>query len=495
MADTFRSRFRSTNKAIAYSLFALAASLMVSSSAMAVSRLVIQVRTELIPGVELGWVRSHFLELDDAGGSVLPKYSAMDRWMNQSESTDWGEPIGVRVAESQLLSDGYYSGHVSIYNPEGGLVLGRLVRVRLTGGLHVVTVLLLRDPLALPPLPGYLPATEVSHWTSEDVVDLGDSDNEHSKDPIQCPVNHAMHGLACDDSQCDNVRLFCRAVAGVSTQNHGWTSYFSEEAGSYQGCSSNEFATGLQCKGQFCDEIRLRCTEHNAVEDFCYVTDPISNDSPFTEFADPANGYVRRILCEGSFCEDKRLEICRIVGYPLSFGAFSNLCVTSVAGVMTVGTCLSAENETNISQVWHLDAPTGLISNPLNGSCLTALGGFGSLTEEPCVEAGDTSWFMDSNGRLSSVDLNNNPLCMSVVGVQDPLGLPPIGSSLELSTCSLALYQVFEPSNAALPPPLPEYDAGEGEVTPFPLPALSLPGLLLLIGAISHIGASWIRRR
>ncbi len=132
-------------------------------------------------------------------------------------------------------------------------------------------------------------------------------------------------------------------------------------------------------------------------------------------------------------------------------------------------------------------------SNPITGTCLTALGGQGALTEEPCAEAGDTTWFMDSKGRLSSVDQQNNLLCMSVVRAQDPYGLPPLGAAMELNTCTDAYYQIFEPSNAALPAPLPEFDAGVGQV--FGLPVLMMPALLLLIGAISTVGVSMIRRR
>ena len=158
----YRNSFRSTNRTVAYRLFALLASLAFSSSALAASRLIIQVRTDLIPGVELGWVRSHFLELDGPGGSSPPDFSAMDRWMLYSDGTGWGGPTGVRVAQSQPLRDGYYAGHVSIYNLEGGLVIRRPVRVRLTGGVHSVTVLLVREPGATPPLPGYLPGTQYS---------------------------------------------------------------------------------------------------------------------------------------------------------------------------------------------------------------------------------------------------------------------------------------------------------------------------------------------
>ncbi len=102
-----------------------------------------------------------------------------------------------------------------------------------------------------------------------------------------------------------------------------------------------------------------------------------------------------RFNATGSFCGERTLEICRIVGFPLYFGAFPNLCVTSVAGVMLVGTRLSAKNETNV----------------------------------------------------------------------------------------------------ALPLPLPEYDAGEGDVFPFPVPLLLAPAVLLLIGALSVVGVSRIRRQ
>ena len=85
-------------------------------------------------------------------------------------------------------------------------------------------------------------------------------------------------------------------------------------------------------------------------------------------------------------------------------------------------------------------------------------------------------------------------MCLSVVGVQDPLASPPIDAELELGTCTTARYQIFEASNAALPPPLPEFDAGFGEVFPITLPALLMPASLLLMGVISMVGMSIIRR-
>jgi len=489
----FPSRFLPpTWRSSASLLFVLLLSQALASSALAISTLIVQVRTDLDPGTELGWVRAQFLERDGTG-VAQPELAAVDRWMHYSDATNWG--VGVRVAEVGGLVDGLYRGSVSIYDVDGGLIASRPVRVTLTGGTHVVTVLLVRDPMVVtPPQPGFLPGTETSHWTSEEGPDQAwDTNESHLKDPVQCPVNLAMTGLGCNGSYCDNVRVHCRAAPVLLSQVHRWTAPFSEESASFEGCNSNEFATGLKCSGGYCDNISLRCTEHNATPGSCYVTDPISEDLPLTDYEDSSNGFVRRILCQGSNCDDKRLEICSIVEWPLNLGAFSDLCVTSVGGFMKVAQCESAENGANAAQVWTLDELSGQLVNPISGTCLTAIGGMGAVTEESCAEAGDTSWFMDVKGRLSSIDTNNDPWCLSVVGVQDPNEAPPVGAAFELGTCTDALYQIFEASNVALPAPLQEYDAGEGSV--FPLPALLVPGSLLLIAGISAVGASVIRRR
>jgi len=491
MVGSFSRNFGPTTRAVCRLLFAFLLLLALSSSAMA-AVLVVQVRTDLIPGTELGWVRSHFDEMADDGTTVKPQNAVMDRWLHFSASTNWA--TGVRVAESPRLPNALYRGKVSIYNPQGGLVLSRPIRVELASGIHVVTVLLSREPGVTPPQRGFLPGLETSHWTSEEFGDdPSDPDSTQSKDPIQCPVNLVMYGLGCNDDFCDNVRVHCRAMAGLSNSNFEWTPFFSDGPGTFEGCKTNEFATGLRCRGDFCDDISLRCTEHSATIESCYITDPISDNPPITDFRDATRGYVRRIQCQGNNCDDKRLEICSIVEVPLFLGHFSDLCVTSIGGSVVVGICQGADKGANTPQLWALDAQTGLIANPLTGTCLTAIGGSSSVTEENCAEAGDTNWFVDASGRLSSIDPNNQPLCLSVVGVQDPLGVPPLGAPFELGTCSDALYQSFEPGNAALPAPLPEIDVGMGEV--FPLPMLRPPAWLLLIGVISTIGALTIRKR
>ncbi len=462
------------------------ASLVIAAPALATG-FIVQGRTDFVPGVELGWMRATFFRIED--GLVKPQNTAIDQWKHHSDTngSDWA--TGVRIAEVDSLPTGLYRGQVSVYDPNGGLLASRPVRVTLnTGYFHVVTVLMSRED---PPRVGVLPAIEVSHWTSEEVDVPGDSDVEETKSPTQCPPNLAMTELACDANFCDNVQITCKSFPGVTSVAHRFTPFFSDGDG-YQGCNSNEFATGLTCRGDFCDDISLRCTEHTGTEELCYTTDPISDGQPLIEVV-PANGYVRRIQCEGNFCDDKRLEICLLKEYPLHLGAFPGLCVTSVAGLFGLAACDSAAQGGNIAQTWSLNDQTGEIVNPLSGTCLTALGGQGAVTEEPCIEAGDTNWFMDGSGRLSSIDPNNNPLCLTLVGVQDPTAPPPIGASFELGACSSALYQVFEPTNAGLPPPLPEIDVGSGEI--IYLPALPGLGWMILAAALAAAGAQAVRRR
>lgn len=467
--------------------FCLLVALAVAQPAQATG-LVVQVLTNFIPGTELGWARATFVRYED--GALKPQNAAIDQWKHYSESSSWS--TGTRIAEVASLPRGEYRGVVGAYDPNGGLLWSRPVVVNLlTSNVHVVSVLLTRDPLVTPPQVGVLPAIEVSHWTSEEVDRAGDADVEETKSPIQCPPNLAVRELACDANYCDNIQLTCRAFPGVSTQNHRWTAFFSEEAGSYQGCNANEMMTGIRCRGDFCDEISLRCTEHTGSEELCYTTDPISDGQPLIGEV-PDNGYVKRILCEGSFCDDKRLEICRMKEFPLHLGAFSGLCVTSFAGGFVLDDCQSAAQGGNTAQVWALDDQTGQLVNPLTGTCLTALGGEGAVTEESCAEAGDTSWFLDANGRLSSIGPNNDPLCLTLAGVQDPQQRPPLGATFELGACSPALYQLFEPSNAGLPAPLPELDAGTGEI--LYLPTLPGGGWLVLAAALAWAGRSATRR-
>lgn len=478
MRSMFVARHSSLRRILTTFFFAALGAVGLAPSAMADTVMIVQVRTDLIPGTELGWMRARFHQLAD-DGTIVPENAVIDRWKHHSDGSDWAG--GVRIAESPALPDGSYWGEVFAYTLHGSLLVSRPVRVDLaSGGIRVLTVLLTRDPL-LPPT-AFLPAFEISHWTSDEV---------NKKDRIECPVNLAMNGLGCNGSFCDNVRIHCRAVPALSTETHRWTAYFSDENASFEGCTSNEFATGLQCRGQFCDEIRLRCTQHMGTEESCYTTDLISEDRPLTEFVDQTNGLVRRILCEGSNCDDKRLEICRLNQTPMSLGAFPALCVTSNGGSIGVADCLPAGNGANVSQIWKLNLQAGRLENPVTGTCLTATGGIGNLTEEPCVEAGDTNWFLDPDGRMSSLGPNSNPLCLNAIGVQDPVGPPPLGTLFELGVCSKALYQLFTPSNAGLPAPLPEFDAGMGEAV---VPVLSLPTLLFLVGAMSAVGVLLIQR-
>jgi hypothetical protein len=150
--------------------FLVLASLALTAPALATG-LRVQSRTDFIPGVELGWMRSTFFRIED--GLVKPQNAAIDQWKHHSyaSGSDWVR--GVRIAEVGSLPKGLYRGQVSAYDPNGGLLVSRPVRLTLdTGNFHVVTVLLTREnPLRV----GVLSAIDVSHWTSEEVDVPGDS--------------------------------------------------------------------------------------------------------------------------------------------------------------------------------------------------------------------------------------------------------------------------------------------------------------------------------
>ncbi len=101
--------------------------LLVGCEAMAT--IVVQVRTDLVPGTELGAVE---VELDgevarvDAAGVV-----------------DWGR--GVRILERAGIPTGRYALDVRALDPAGGTVVRRPLRVDAGPGVNVATVLLTRD--------------------------------------------------------------------------------------------------------------------------------------------------------------------------------------------------------------------------------------------------------------------------------------------------------------------------------------------------------------
>lgn len=97
--------------------------------------LVVQVRTDLAPVVELGGVG---VDLGDRGVS-----GEWDAYVTASASQRWGD--GVRVLEVQVPGDGPVSFRVGAEGPDGRVLVERPARAELRDALTVVTVFLTRD--------------------------------------------------------------------------------------------------------------------------------------------------------------------------------------------------------------------------------------------------------------------------------------------------------------------------------------------------------------
>lgn len=94
--------------------------------------LVVQVRTDLAPGIELASVRVEI--------ATMPLPTTVDT--PAAAARDWGR--GVRVAELPLAR-GTYSFRVAAIGPDRATVVQRRVRAEVGGGVRVATVLLTRD--------------------------------------------------------------------------------------------------------------------------------------------------------------------------------------------------------------------------------------------------------------------------------------------------------------------------------------------------------------
>ncbi len=111
--------------------------------------LIVQVRTELLPGREMQAVR---VTVEPAGGGA-----PIERITDATSATSWG--AGVRVAEIEAVPSGRTRLRVSALDASGAVLVERPVRADLSGGIKVVTVLLTRDCLGVVcPDPGGDPA-------------------------------------------------------------------------------------------------------------------------------------------------------------------------------------------------------------------------------------------------------------------------------------------------------------------------------------------------
>lgn len=104
-----------------------------ASACTAEGTLVVQVRTDLLPGRELAAV-----VVDVTGPDGAPRSTRTEA----AAARDWG--AGVRVAEHAGLAPGSYALDVRALDRNGAVLVGRPVRAELERGVRVVTVLLTR---------------------------------------------------------------------------------------------------------------------------------------------------------------------------------------------------------------------------------------------------------------------------------------------------------------------------------------------------------------
>lgn len=134
-------------------------------------------------------------------------------------------------------------------------------------------------------------------WTSDEFA------------PVTCVSGRLIHGVECHEDYCDNVRVDCGLVSGVSFGSSSWTSYFSEENTNYRVCGANEWMTGIACTGDNCDNVSIQCTE-------VFGKQPVSCtwSAYYSEedgaYHTPAGYYIRGVRCRGSDCDDMSYYRC-----------------------------------------------------------------------------------------------------------------------------------------------------------------------------------------
>lgn len=133
--------------------------------------------------------------------------------------------------------------------------------------------------------------------------------------PLNCPTATLVHGVECYGDYCDDVRLDCDPVSGMTFGSSSWSTWFSEEGTNWRKCdpNGNEWMTGIHCDGDNCDNVSIECTHITSngrpvVGVSCLWSGWYSEeDGPY--YAYPGR-YVRGVECRGSDCDDMRYWVC-----------------------------------------------------------------------------------------------------------------------------------------------------------------------------------------
>ncbi len=402
----------------------LLAVLVPSAPAWAGATLILQLRTDFLPVTEFAVVRT-VMETTD------PTDPTQTVFINEHVADGGGDyGTGRRIAEFGSVPTGIdWRGVVELIDGSGFAIARRPFRIELEDGVRVVTMLITRGD---PPPDRH---NHYTHWTSD----------EADKPRAECPAHTAVHGLACNGDNCDNLRLICSPVPG-GLGNGSWTPFFSEEQVGLQGCAVDEFVTGIECSGNWCDDISLRCSKIPGTIESCYETGDISEEDP--PFIDTNGFFVQRMSCSGSFCDNKRLELCRLNERLWTMRLFFDICVSVadwVQGDIDTGSQLVLlpcrnSDKGNLDQRWSL-LENGRIVHPTEGLCLEP-GQQGGFVTGACSEDDPVSWSPDGQNHLP---WSNNPtLCLTVGGLGKPHERPQSPSPLTLEPCEDRADQYWE---------------------------------------------------
>ena len=301
--------------------------------------LIVQVRTDLRPGLELAAVE---VEVRPAGAMAQTLVFPVDG------ALDWGG--GVRVAEVAALPLGETRLVVSAHDDRGAEVVARPALTNLGAGVHVLTVLLTRDCAGIecddPAAPACLGGECVPETCTEESPELCPSECASDADcpasPVACAVARCTSGTcfsAPDNMRCGAGEL-CHADRGCELPEARCMADADCSGGRVCAYVFREGVCREACEGDTCRSLGDVCVEafsgsgtHACVGDPC---DPVVD----TGCPGGVCSVLRRRSVSGTFVQ---LPICRPAGESPPHGACvsSEECATG-AGCYAIevdGTC------------------------------------------------------------------------------------------------------------------------------------------------------------
>jgi hypothetical protein len=134
--------------------------------------------------------------------------------------------------------------------------------------------------------------------------------SEEGDGKASCKEEHAVRGLSCQGSYCDNKQLYCCSdnLPTLDPDNQIDSPWFSEEPPSgFQ--DVNRVLTTLSCSGRYCDNLQMTMNGFEGgmpIIKAAWWQDPFSEEPPgYDRCRD--SGYVAGIACSGRYCDNLRL--------------------------------------------------------------------------------------------------------------------------------------------------------------------------------------------